>query len=293
MGIQAAPRPTDTNDALVKRQRARGSGKLAVVASNGRTRLAQCFQEGCAKIRFPQRPPREPGMEAVLINTAGGLTGGDRLQWQIVAGEGTGLTLSAPAAEKIYRAGGAVARINIAISVAAGAHVSWLPQETILFNDSALERRIEAQLADGASFLAVEAFVAGRKAHGERLEDSHFRDRWRVRIGEALVHAEELRFDGAFDALAGPGLAADHLAFATVLLVHPAALDLADQAYGILSKGTAIFGVSALEIAGHGKILARLAARDGLALRQSLVPLVSMLNSRAGGGQAMPRIWST
>ena len=52
-------------------QRARGVGRLRTKASAGRTRLDTFYQEGCAKIRLPET--FEAGMEAVLINTSGGL----------------------------------------------------------------------------------------------------------------------------------------------------------------------------------------------------------------------------
>ncbi len=65
----------------------------------GRSRLEQLFQEGCAKIRLPDTFSNE--MEAILINSSGGLTGGDELEWRADAGEGTSLVVTTQACEKI------------------------------------------------------------------------------------------------------------------------------------------------------------------------------------------------
>ncbi len=142
--------------AIIAPQRARGEGRLVAKAEGGRTRIAELYQEGCAKIRLPKT--FDASMEAVLINSSGGVTGGDRLSWEFRAGKGTKLTLTTQACEKVYKAAAGTAEIATRISVAAGAHVDWLPQETILFDRSALSRSLEVDLAADASFLAVEAF---------------------------------------------------------------------------------------------------------------------------------------
>ncbi|MDI6836862.1 MAG: urease accessory protein UreD, partial [Rhizobiaceae bacterium] len=70
----------------IRPQRARGVGRLVTKALGGRTRLAELYQEGAAKIRLPETFTAE--LEAVLINTGGGLTGGDRMDWSVSAGPG-------------------------------------------------------------------------------------------------------------------------------------------------------------------------------------------------------------
>ncbi|MBL8583379.1 MAG: urease accessory protein UreD, partial [Rhizobiaceae bacterium] len=113
-------------------QRVSGEARLEVTMRDGRTRLSTLFQEGAAKVRMPA-VGSDP-LEAILINTAGGLTGGDRLAWQIAAGEGASLSVTTQACEKIYRAGQDHAEVRVHIAAAAGARIAWLPQETILFD---------------------------------------------------------------------------------------------------------------------------------------------------------------
>ena len=116
----------------------------------------------------------------MFVNTAGGVAGGDRFGIEIAAGEGSRLAVTTAAAEKIYRAEGPAAQLDIALKAAAGAHLAWLPQETILFDRARVSRRIDIDLADSASLLLCEIVVFGRAAMGERMLAGEFVDRWRL-----------------------------------------------------------------------------------------------------------------
>ena len=199
-------------------------------------------EEGAAKCRLPRG-----SREAILINTSGGLAGGDVAE---IRGE-----------------------------AAAGATLFWLPQETILFDGSSLEREISVDLAADATFLAVEPMVFGRRAMGESLNAVHVRDRWSVRREGTLLHAEALAL--------GPGLPATPAtlegvhAMATVLLASPGADTLLERVRGLLGPRD---GASAW----NGKLIARCVAEDSLALRKTLVPVLSA----CVGSSAMPKVWS-
>ena len=260
-------------------QRARGAGRIVVAADDdGRTRLSRLFQEGCAKIRLP----RARGLEAVLINSAGGVTGGDRLDWQAEADAGAHLTLTSQACEKVYRARDGVAEVRVALSVGEAARVDWLPQETILFDGGALSRRLDAELAADARLLAVEAVVLGRTAMAETVRDGALRDRWRIRREGKLIFADDLRLDGAIDDLcARAPVLGGCRAFASLLLV-------ADDAPRLLAPLRAALGPMGGASAFEGKLFARLAAPDGFTLRQALLPALEVL--REGD---LPRVWRT
>ncbi|WP_370576930.1 urease accessory protein UreD [Shinella sp. PSBB067] len=262
-------------------QRARGEGRLATKASAAGTRLDVFYQEGCAKIRLPRT--FDGTMEAVLINTAGGLTGGDRIDWRLDAAAGTHLTATTQACERIYKASAATAAVETRIAVGAAARVDWLPQETILFDRSSLTRRLEVDLAGNAAFLAVEAVLLGRKAMGEEVTAGFFRDRWRIRRAGRLIHAEEARLEGEVARLAGErAVLAGARAFATVLFCGAAADAQLEPLRRLLDGAQG--GVSQWQ----GKLVARLVADDGLALRKILVPVISHLRNGAG----VPKVWS-
>jgi urease accessory protein len=267
--------------ASTRPQRAEGRGHLAAKALGGRTRLCELFQEGAAKIRLPET--FDDSMEAVIINTAGGLTGGDRLRWSVDAAAGTRIDVTTQACEKIYKASAGTAEVTTSIRVGAGARVDWLPQETILFDRAWLFRRLDVDLAEGAEFLAVEAILLGRKMMGEAMRTGLFRDRWRIRRFGRLIHAEELRLDGEIAALTGKqAVLGGQVAFATVLLASA-------SAEARLSKVRPLIdGHMAGASQWADKLVVRLAAADGFALRKILIPVISALRN----GAPVPKVWN-
>ena len=261
-------------------QRARGCGRIAVRAEDGRTHLSRLYQDGCGKIRLP-RDARAEGLEAVLINSSGGLTGGDRMEWAAEVGDGGRLTLSTQACEKVYRARDGVAEQRVALSVGVGARLDWLPQETILFDGGALSRTLEADLAEDARLLAVEAVILGRTAMDETVRSGALHDRWRIRRQGRLVFADDLRLDGAIaEVTAKSPVLAGARAFASLLLV-------ADDVAALLAPLRVALGPSGGASAFDGKLFARVTAPDGFTLRQALLPALEILR----GGAPLPRVW--
>ncbi|MDW6024639.1 urease accessory protein UreD [Mesorhizobium sp. BAC0120] len=268
----------------VAAERVSARGELVVVAKADRTRIERLYQEGAAKLRMPTREA-DP-LEAVLINTAGGLTGGDRLDWAVTVGEGASAVVTTQACEKLYRASSGTAEVGCRLSVAAGGRLAWLPQETIVFDNSAICRRIDLDLAPGAEALIMEATVFGRRAMGEQVRHARFSDRWRVWRRGSLIHAEDFAVGPEIDGqLASRAALGGAEAFATVLLFSEDAAANIDAARAIIGEAG---GASAWEVAGSGKLLARLVAGDGYTLRRRLIPLLELLNERAG----LPKVWT-
>lgn len=261
---------------LTPLQRAKGCGRIAVGVEGLRT----LYQDGCAKIRLP-RDAAANSLEAVLINTSGGLTGGDRMQWAAEAAAGARLTLSTQACEKVYRARDGRAEVQVSLTVGEGARVHWLPQETILFDGGALGRRLDVDLAAGASLLGVEAVVLGRTAMDETVSNGEIADRWRIRRDGKLLFADDLRFRGPVAAIAerGPSLAGA-CAYASLLLV-------ADDCERFLAPLRAALGPHGGASAWGGKLFARLTAQDGFSLREALLPALEILRD----GEPLPRVW--
>lgn len=267
--------------ASTRPQRAEGRGHVTAKALDGRTRLAELFQDGAAKIRLPDT--FNGSMEAVIINTAGGLTGGDRMDWSIDAGRGTRIDATTQACEKIYKASFGTAEVRTCIRVGADARVDWLPQETILFDRASLSRRLDVDLDETAEFLAVEAILLGRKAMGEAMTQGLFRDRWRIRRAGRLIHAEDLRFEGDVAALtAGQAVLSGKVAFATLLYAGPLA-----ETY-LARVRPLIDGQMGGASQWRDKLVLRLAAADGFALRKILIPVISALRN----GAPVPKVWN-
>jgi len=184
------------NTEMPVHQRVDASGAVSfkMDTASGITRLDRLYQRGSAKIRFPKN--HRTSADAVLINTAGGMTGGDRLDWNIQAGPKSQVVVTTQACERAYRSSGGVAHIHTNLQVGKNATIHWLPQETILFEASALHRHLEVELADGACLIAMEATLLGRHAMGEILKQCEFVDRWRVRRNGKLIFADDINLRG-------------------------------------------------------------------------------------------------
>jgi urease accessory protein len=267
-----------SDEQLFAANRAEGRVALCVAADGGVTRRRSVAEAGSLRVRFPGAAG--PTLEAMLVNTAGGMAGGDRFAIDIAAEPGTDLVVGTAAAEKIYRSHGPATEVAVTLAVAAGATLRWLPQETILFDRARLARRIDVALEEGASLLLAEAIVLGRSAMGETVEDGELSDRWRVRVGGRLVFAESLRLAGAIaQKLAEPAAAGGGCALATVLKVpgdehHAAAVRAKDFAGEV--------GISTW----NGIAVARFCARDGASLRHDLAAVLAALDSGP-----LPRLW--
>jgi urease accessory protein len=259
--------------------RATGHIGLAVAAQDGRTRRTHVHEAGSLRVRFPN--VTADTLEAVIVNTGGGMTGGDRFAVEIAVGEGASLVAGTTAAEKIYRSTGTDAETTVRLDVAAGGRLAWLPQETILFDRARLSRRIDIDLADTASLVAAEAVVFGRAAMGEAMREGLFADRWRLRRGGRLVYADSARLDGAIAGkLSQSAVTAGGIAIATVL-VAPGADDTLAAVRALDEQFIGEVGISAW----NGIAVARLCAKDGAQLRHDLIALLAAL------GVSVPRLW--
>lgn len=262
-------------------QRAKGEGRIEVDrAADGGHCVKQLRQSGAAKILAP-RNHLDGAFEAVLLNTAGGLTGGDRLHWDIVGGEGAMLRVTTQAAERVYRSVAGDAIVETQVKAGAGVSLEWLPQETILFEGSRMSRTLTIDLAEDAALLAVEMVVLGRRAHGEQVRTAALRDQWRVRRGGRLIHADNVRIEGDIKALLDrSGTLGGARAFATVLLAGPKRVPI-DDLRAILPTGIEA-GASALpEVT-----LVRMIAPHGDILRPALAAFLVALR-----GIPLPRVW--
>lgn len=264
-------------------QRARGIGRIATKQRDGRTHLDTLFQEGCGKIRLPST--HSSALEAVLINTAGGITGGDHLQWEANVAPGGHLVLTTQACERSYRSTGDFAHVATHLRVGAGAHLDWLPQETILFAASKLDRRLDVDLDDGATLTAIESVLLGRDAMGEDAADALLRDNWRIRRNGKLLHAEATRLDATTLERSSLSLLAGNRAIATVLHVATSS----DRAEALCTRLRTRLPVDApIAASANGeRLIIRAMAPTGLALRRLIVPVLLELS----GAGTLPRLW--
>ncbi len=268
-------------------QRSRGAVSLRLGPGPGGGRLLELAQRSPGRALFPRaHGGRAP--EVVLLNTAGGLTGGDRLEVVAALEPDAAATLTSQAAEKLYRARDGDARVATTLRVGAGARLGWLPQETILFDGARLSRALDADVAPGGTLVAAEILVLGRIARGERVTRLSLIDRWMIRRDGRLVWADAFRCTGDTDpaALRAPSLLGDARALAMLVGV-------CDDVSGALAALRAVLVDDGGEGASlvNGILVARRLDPDPTRLRARVAVWLGAL-ADAGVGSGPPRAWS-
>ena len=254
-------------------QRSHGDCIIGFKRRGAVTVLAELFQEGCAKARMTRA---EPGRlaEAVLINTSGGLTGGDSLSTQVDWGENTTAIVTTQAAERYYSSLAGQARITCTLNAAAGACALWLPREAIMFDGARYQRTTLVNLTGNASFLGIEATVFGRHAMGETVRSGHVHEAWQVRRDGRLIFADAFGLDGPVaHLLARPAITNGAGAMATMTYAGPDAQAARDTANGLMEHAGAIGRATSMD----GLTLIRLFAPGAQALRHTTARLAARL----------------
>jgi urease accessory protein len=270
-------------------QRADGCGRLVLSASENGTRIEDIFERSPTRIMFPRTGSR-PVEEAVIINTGGGVAGGDRLECSVNALPGASIAVTSQAAEKVYRALYDPARVATRLKARESARLAWLPQETIVFNGARIHRTTEIELFSGAELLALEWLVLGRAAHGEIVVGGSVIDGWRVKRDGQLVWADSLRItDGTFVHLSRKALLSSCNAIATLIYFGPdleKRLDFLRQIISCLGCECAVTLVS-------GLIVARFAANQSSDLKLALRSFLQQFEPEVGSGPfRVPKMWS-
>ena len=259
--------------------RADGRLRMRLAARPRGTEAVELSESGGYRIRFPRVGP----CEAVMINTGGGMTGGDRLTVDVALDAGAQAVATTQSAEKLYRSTGASTRVDVRLTLAERARLAWLPQESILFSGARLDRRFDIDMDPSATLTLCEAMIFGRVAMGETLGDGLIRDRWRVRRGGRLLFAEAIRLDGTLaGGLAHPTVAGDARAVATILHVAPDAEARLEEARAALASATSDCGASAWS----SMLVARFAAPSPSSLRKDVARFLETFLAAP-----LPRVW--
>lgn len=281
--IQRSPEATINIAAPIEQSlppRARGDATVSAKSLGTASVIGRLRQAGSLKVLFPRSEDRR--LQAVLVNTAGGVTGGDRFSLEAEAETDAHLVLTTQAAERAYRAPpGPVGEIDNRLHVQSGARLDWLPQETILFEGCSLHRKLRVDLEADAELLLAEPLVFGRRAMGERVTQADFQDRITINRAGRPLYMDALRFQGDVEAqLDRPGVAGANRALATVLMASPRAAGFLEPIRALLP---ATGGASLI---GEDLLVLRLLAQDSFELRRSMIPIFETFS-----GNPLPRPW--
>jgi urease accessory protein len=272
--------PVEPHGDGANRQRARAEARAFFARVGARTEPARLFETGGLRWRFPRS---SSPCEAAMVNTGGGVAGGDSYSVSLTLGEGAEVELTTPSAERIYRSDGPAATITTRLALAPGARLFWLPQETLMFEGARLERRLELDTSDEAAFIVAETLVFGRLAMGESRIDAGLKDSWRVRRDGRLVFADETRLEHAGATLERKAVGAGARALSTIVASAPdVEARLPDLRAALDAAGSDIeSGASAFD----RLIVVRLLGPSSDRLRAALIASIVALGGRK------PRLW--
>lgn len=270
-------------------ERANGAGRLVFTSSENSTRIAEVYQRYPIGLMFPQIDG-ELVKEAVIVNSAGGIAGGDRLQIEVVALNNASVAVTTQAAERIYRALDRPAQVATKLKASGTAKLAWLPQETIVFNEARFLRRTEIDLCSGAEVIALEWLVLGRAASGEEVDSGYILDSWRIRIDGHLVWADGFRVsDEAFAQLHRKALLSNWKAVGTLIYFGPS---LAARLTSLREIASSLDCQCAATIVG-AIIIVRVAATASGNLKRGLRSLLDQFDRELGRGPfGVPKMWS-
>jgi urease accessory protein len=263
------------------RQRAQAEARGSFVRVGDRTEPERLFETGGLRWRFPRS---SSPCEAAIVNTGGGVAGGDSYRVSLKLGEGAEVEATTPSAERIYRSDGPPAAVSTRLALAPRARLFWLPQETLMFEGAGLERRLEVEMSGEAALVIVETLVFGRLAMGESRIDASLRDSWRVRRDGRLVFADETRLKHAGAALERKAVGAGARAVSTIVAAAPKIDARLPDLRAALEGESG--GVEAGASAFDGLIVARLVSASPRRLRAALIASIVALGGRR------PRLWA-
>jgi urease accessory protein len=277
------------NASDVDLERANGAGRIVLTGSSTGTRIVEVYQKFPINLMFP-RTGDDLVKEAVIINSSGGIAGGDQLEIEVVALNDASVAVTTQAAEKVYRALDRPARVGTRLKACSTAKLAWLPQETIVFDQARIRRQTEIDLCSGAELIALEWLVLGRAARGEEVVSGHISDSWRVKRDGHLIWADGFRVsDEVFAQLHRRALLSNWKAVGTLIYFGP---DLDARLRTLREIAASLDCHCAATIVG-AIIIVRVAAAVSSDLRRGLRSLLEQFSRELGPAPfGVPKMWS-
>ena len=267
-----------SDHALTPLNRANGCVRLSVKPKGNTSGIETLYQSGALKAVFP----RTQDMTCVLVNTAGGITGGDQFSTHAHVRPNARLTLTTQAAERAYRARPReTGKVRTTLQADENTALRWLPQETILFDRCNLNRRLTVNLAGQVDALIVEPLIFGRAAMGETQIDGSIHDRIEIFQDGQPIYIDSWTMSGDLCAqLRRPAIGGGATAMVSLIWVSNQAEVALDKVQTLLPE------TAGASLRASNMLCIRLLAKDGYHMRKTLLPTLDYLTQNS-----LPTCW--
>lgn len=256
------------------------------------TVLRQCRHYGPLRVQRTFHPEQDGTCHVYLLHPPGGVVGGDSLEVDVVLESDAQALITTPGATKIYRSSGAYSSMRQRLTVANGARLEWLPQETIAFEASRSVMGTVVQLAPGAVFAGWEILCLGRPAAGEAFRLGDLRQGLEVWREKCPVFSERLHLRGGEVELSAAWGMGGRTVMATFVIAcnERGLVARVRKALGPVFSGEGRCSASQLE----GAAVFRILGDSARSVQRTLMTIWQVARSGYSDCPAEPpRIWST
>ena len=255
-----------------------------------RTVLAANRSDGPLVVQKALHPEGPGTCHAIVVHPPAGIVGGDDLDITVQAAAGSHALLTTPGAAKWYGRSPRFARQRVALHVAPGAVVEWLPQESIVFDGALADQGWEARLEGDATLVAWDIQCLGRSGSGESFATGECRTVSSLFRDGRLAWRERGRIAAGTLATSSTAALSGCAVFGTLVFATTRIDDESLQAARAIAPKAGAGGVTRLP----GLLVARYRGGSAGAAREYFTAIWSELRlALAGRPAAIPRIWST
>ncbi|WP_413175045.1 urease accessory protein UreD [Anabaena azotica] len=265
-------------------------GKLHLVYAKCQdsTQLIYNHHQAPLKVQRPLYPEGDKICHSIILHTAGGVVGGDRLSSEIHLQPHSQALITTATANKIYRSNGLQARQNINIQIESGACLEYLPQETIVFESAVYRQDLRVELGTEANFLGWEITRLGRTARGEKFLQGEMRSHIEIWQNNQPLWIDRQIIPGNEQIFHSPhGLGGNPVIGTLVFIGFPISQEIIEQARSLIIQPM-FSGVTRLE---YG-LLCRYRGNSTSEARKWFTNIWQMLRvSCLNHGNCIPRVW--
>jgi len=271
-------------------------GRLNLVYANrdGSTQIIQNQMQAPLKVQRPFYPEGKEVCHSVILHTAGGVVGGDRLSLNFHLQPNAKALITSAAAAKIYRSNGLESQQNIDIKLELGANLEWLPQETIVFDGAIYRQNLRVELAPTASILLWEITRFGRSARGEKFLSGQWRSHTEIWQQNSPLWIDRQLLKGGETMLESPhGLAGKPVVATLAWVGEPVTTELVEKVRNLPSEATINPGNCTIGVTRiPNGLLCRYRGTSTTAARDWFVSIWNLLRlSFSERPCCLPRVW--